>query len=401
MDNSHLPWYIRHIWIFCHNLYLEYQMIIREYVNDIKNDLDKKIVLLSGPRQCGKTTLSKALFNNFQYLSYDLSEHQKIILSKTWDRSRDLIIFDEIHKMNDWKLWLKGIFDVEGVRPRLLVTGSARLETYTNVGDSLAGRFFSYRLHPLTVEELAHAHYDTTSQEVLERMMKLSGFPEPFLEKNSRFYQRWQKSHLDTILREDLLNLSEIKDILKMKTLVTLLEERIASPLSFSSLAEDLGTSYKTVQKWVSLLEKLYIIFRIHPYHENIARSLTKEPKYYFYDIGRVKNEGARFENLIACALQKKVHEFEDRLGQNASLNYLRDRDGKEVDFFCQLGNRKLLIEAKLSDDGSTKLLKYFQSFIPDAESILIVKNLRDTQSTLSGFKIVKAHEWLTKIGVN
>ena len=120
----------------------------------IKTDLEKKVVLLSGPRQVGKTTLSKDLYPDYQYLNYDLVEHTKIMLKKEWDRDTSLLIFDEIHKMNKWKAWLKGIYDVEGVRPRILVTGSARLETFTNVGDSLAGRYFSFRLHPLDLKEI-------------------------------------------------------------------------------------------------------------------------------------------------------------------------------------------------------------------------------------------------------
>ena len=124
-------------------------MIPRDLTSHIVADLDEKIVLLSGPRQVGKTTLAKHLGYSYQYLNYDSLDDQAIIHKKAWDRNCELIILDELHKMKEWKRWLKGIFDTEGLRPRILVTGSARLETFTNVGDSLAGRFFSFRLHPL------------------------------------------------------------------------------------------------------------------------------------------------------------------------------------------------------------------------------------------------------------
>ncbi len=222
-------------------------------------------MLLSGPRQVGKTTISRALFEKAQYLSYDLSEHAQILLKKEWSRDVDLVIFDEIHKMNRWKAWIKGIFDVEGVRPRLMITGSARLETFTNVGDSLAGRFFAYRLHPLDLKELMQADPSQEPRALLDRLLQFSGFPEPFLENDIKFYRRWEKAHLDVILREDFLGLMSITDITKLRVLIELLRDRVSSPCSYSSLAEDLQVSYKTVKHWLELLERLYIVFRAPP----------------------------------------------------------------------------------------------------------------------------------------
>ena len=392
---SNLPWHNRSAQLICHN-HGGQMLIEREFAKSIKKDLEKKIVILSGPRQVGKTTLSKSLFPQFQYLNFDNAEHQSILLKKSWDRSQDLIIFDEIHKMDQWKRWLKGIFDTEGVRPRILVTGSARLETLSNVGDSLAGRFFSYRLHPFTIEELKKSGYKEQNNELLKRLLEYSGFPEPFLESNKRFYGRWQKSHLDTILREDLISLLEIKNIHKLKTLILLLRERIGSPLSYSSIAQDLGTTYKTVQSWVSLLEKLYIIFKITPYHRNIARSLLKEPKYYFYNLGVVTGEGERFENLIALALLKKAHELSDVYGEESSLYYLRNRDGKEVDFLLTREGEHLLVEAKLSDAQPSKHLRHFSKFFHHAKKVQVVRDLKIAQSTSDGIFICSAQNWLT-----
>jgi len=82
-------------------------------------------------------------------MNYDFAEHRLSMQEKSWDRKRDLIVFDELHKMDNWKSWLKGIYDVEGISPQMIVTGSARLDLTRKVGDSLAGRFFQYRLHPL------------------------------------------------------------------------------------------------------------------------------------------------------------------------------------------------------------------------------------------------------------
>lgn len=92
----------------------------------IAADLGEKIVLLSGPRQCGKTTLSRMIHPDHQYINHDLAEHRLLLREKSWDRRKPLLVLDELHKMPDWKAWLKGVYDVEGLPPALLVTGSAK-----------------------------------------------------------------------------------------------------------------------------------------------------------------------------------------------------------------------------------------------------------------------------------
>ena len=126
---------------------------MERYLNSyIKHDLKEKIIMLSGPRQVGKTTISKKLASSFMYLNYDSASDRKIISNSEWQRDVELVIFDELHKMKGWKSWIKGVYDTEGLQPNILITGSARLEVLKKGGDSLAGRFFSYRLHPLTVK---------------------------------------------------------------------------------------------------------------------------------------------------------------------------------------------------------------------------------------------------------
>src|SRR3990167_4521577 len=144
----------------------------------IQKDLADKIVLVSGPRQVGKTTLAKGLFSSFEYLNYDSIEDRLLLMKREWNRNVSLVIFDELHKMKKWKSWVKGIFDKEGSNPPLIVTGSARLNTYRKGGDSLAGRHFLYRLHPFTLKELKG---QISAQEALSQMLSVGGFPQPFL----------------------------------------------------------------------------------------------------------------------------------------------------------------------------------------------------------------------------
>ena len=122
---------------------------MKRYLTEyIQEDLDQKIILVTGPRQAGKTTLSKMLENDFDYFNYDNIDDRLSLQEKSWDRSKPLIIFDELHKLKNWKSWLKGICDTEGILPSIVITGSAKLDTYRKVGDSLAGRFFRFRMHP-------------------------------------------------------------------------------------------------------------------------------------------------------------------------------------------------------------------------------------------------------------
>lgn len=361
----------------------------------LAQDMDRKILLLTGPRQCGKTTLSKALHPDYQYINYDLAEHRLLLEEKSWDRQKTLIVFDELHKMDRWKAWLKGIYDVEGIPPALLVTGSARLDAFRKTGDSLAGRHFQFRLHPLDLKE-ALAYSGLDRDEIFHRLMTLGGFPEPFLRGTRRYYNRWRRSHVNLILREELLTLSAVRDIQSIETLIELLRSRTGSPVSANSLARDLRKSPNTIQHWLTLLEDLYVIFRVNPYHKNIARALLKEAKYYFYDNGMVQgDEGAKLENLVACALMKEAHRAGDVDGEEIDLRYIRNKDGREIDFLVTREQQPWqLIEVKWKDDS---LSGNFRKFLPrePLKRIQVVGELARNKSFPGGERIESAQDFL------
>jgi hypothetical protein len=369
---------------------------MRRYLeNFIKKDLKEKIVILSGPRQVGKTTLSKQLIPSYMYLNYDSTADRKIIKNEEWTRDVDLVIFDELHKMKNWKSWIKGIYDTEEIPPGLLVTGSARIETYRKGGDSLAGRFFSYRLHPLTVKEI-FSFLNESPKNALDKLIKFGGFPEPYLKNNETFAKRWRRTHIDTIIREDLLDLEKVRDIKSIEILIDLLRERVGSSTSYSSLATDLQVSVHTVKHWLQILENLYVIFPVRPYHKNIARSILKEPKYYLYDVGAVIGDfGAKLENVVALALLRDLHLLEDTTGSKVALHYIKDKEKNEVDFLIIIDNKpSLLIEVKVSDDTFSKSLYRFHQFLKDAEPIQLVNNLTRKKST-QRMKMLPVHEFL------
>lgn len=365
----------------------------------IKKDLDKKIVFISGPRQVGKTTLTKSLGFSYDYFNYDHPDNRVILKKNSWDRSKELVIFDELHKMNQWKRWLKGIYDTEGIRPRLLVTGSSKLETYKKVGDSLAGRYFQYHLHPFDLKEASSSY---TKEEAFHRLWEYSGFPEPFIEGSQVFYHRWKRSHLDIILRQDLLDIKAIQDIQAIETLLELLKINIGSTVSYSNLARTLEKDAKTVKSWLQLLENLYIIFKVLPYHKKISRSLLKEPKYYFYDcVQASKDNGTKLENIVACSLLKELHRLEDVLGAShtTKLHFLRTKDGRELDFLVVVNTVPYcLIEVKWSDDEPNKNFSYFERYFPKIKKFQLVKEIKREKTYPNGLEIRNVISWLANI---
>jgi predicted AAA+ superfamily ATPase len=340
---------------------------IQTFVADF---LQEKIVLLSGPRQVGKTYLSKKLTDNYVSLNYDNDELRRDIIEKSWPRKTDLVILDEIQKMNNWKQWLKGIYDVEGIIPQILVTGSAQMDTYRKVGDSLAGRHHLLHLLPLSVNEVSLDH----TKEVVEQFLKLGQFPEPFLKGNETKARLWRKSHTDIIIRQDLLDLESVKSIKGIENLIDLLSQRVGCGVSYANLARDLAVSAPTIKSWIEILERLFVVYTIRPYSKSFAKSISKEPKVYFHDIGRVKDPGQRLENLVANHLLKKVVFLNDTQGLKCELMYYRDTERREVDFLLtENGEVIQIIEVKTADDVPTLSLRYLKSHLnlPDAYQVV------------------------------
>ena len=369
----------------------------RQIALNIAKDLKKKLVVLTGPRQSGKTTLSKAVCVDYDYFNYDDPAARLALQERNWDRRKDLVVFDELHKMRDWQTWIKGIYDVEGLPPGLLVTGSARMDLLRKSGDSLAGRFFTYRLHPFDVKE-ASAVFEP--EEALHRILTVGGFPEPFLEADPVAYARWKKSHIDVILRYDLLDLTGLTDIVAIETLLELLRHRVGSPVSYANLAADLQKDPKTVKAWLQVLEDLYIIYPVRPWHRNIARSILKEPKYYFYDTAQVRGDnGCRLENAVACALRKELDFLSDTRGDECGLHYLRTRDGKELDFaVLRNGAVTHRIEVKWSDSGRSPAFDQFSEINPEAHSIQLIGQPCRSKTWPDGLIATNAARWLAEL---
>ena len=372
---------------------------MKRYLDDlIAKDLARKMVLVTGPRQVGKTTLCRHLMARLdpaQYLNWDVPGDRAILQRQGWLPRARLLALDEIHKMPDWKNWLKGVVDGRPPRQALLVTGSARMETWRQSGDSLAGRYLAYRLHPLSVREWCEQQGGTPAQ-ALERILQRGGFPEPCLADSAEDADRWRRQYFTDLIREDVVEFSRLHEVNAMRLFVEMLRERVGSPLSLASLARDLAVAPNTLKRYLEILQALYIVFAVPPWHDNVARAILRAPKVYFFDTGLVRGtEGARFENAVAAMLLKHVHFRQDARGKAADLHYLRTKDGAEVDF-AVAEDRKLthLIECKLADNAVHRPLAAFAGRFPTAEALQLVRDLR--QEELRGpLQIVDAARWL------
>lgn len=372
--------------------------MLRTQTEQILRDLVKKMVFIVGPRQVGKTWLSSEIMKKFEhplYLNYDNLEDRKIIKAASWLPTTDLVVMDEIHKMDNWKSYIKGIYDNKPEELKILVTGSARLDTFRQAGDSLAGRYFIHHLLPFSYKEALQDKKFT-----LDHLIERGGFPEPLLAETIEEAKRWRKLYTDSLIREDILDFENIQDLRSIQLLLKLLRSRVASPLSISNLAQELGKSPHTVKKYIEILEALFIIFRVTPYSKNIARSLLKEPKIYFYDNGLVEGDaGILLENFIAVSLLKHVSYLQNAKGIDARLHYLRTKEKREVDF-CLVEDEipTLMLEVKNGDSNISKQLIYFNERynIPGKQ---IVKNLRK-EFMLNGLIIEKAENFLKELSI-
>ena len=322
-----------------------------------------KMAFVGGPRQVGKTTMALALLGpratekHPAYFNWDHPHAAARLRGLELPVGQPLLVFDEIHKYARWRNLVKGIYDVEKSDRRIVVTGSARLDYYRKGGDSLANRYRYFRLHPFSLRELG----PRAGKAELEALLSFGGFPEPLFRQDEAEHRIWQRDRISRVVREDLRDLERVREVSLVEHLVDLLPSRVGSPLSVANLAGDLQIDHKTVERWLQILENMYVCFRIPPFGAPRIRAVKKERKLYLWDWSVVEDPGPKFENLVAAQLLKYCHSVEDTEGQPMELRYLRDTDRREVDFVVMRKRKPLFaVECKASDRSVDPSLFYF-----------------------------------------
>lgn len=375
------------------------ERMVGKYIFDAEMTTNK-MIFLTGPRQIGKTTFARMWLESIgyedMYFNWDdpsvMIEYRKNPLyfrNVIDERVNDMpvsLVFDEIHKHTDWRDILKGLYDTNWERIRLLVIGSARLGFVRKSGDSLLGRYFSYQMFPLGLPEVVgdfsyvihddHPFFDAEHFirmarnidtkafiEGLEHLLKFGGFPEPFLKGSERFHRRWQNDYKTLLSKEEVRDFSRIQDIKGLETMVEILPTKVGSKLSISSLVNVLNVSHKTIANWIEVLNGVYLIFTISPWHRNIKRSIIKEKKLYFFEWPLLSDKGSRFENFLAVNLVRMAARFTEVGLGTFDIYYIRDKEKREVDFTLVKDNEPIaLFEAKFSGTGISKAGKYYSN---------------------------------------
>jgi predicted AAA+ superfamily ATPase len=390
-------------------------MLPRYLEQAASDDLREKMVFIGGPRQVGKTTLAKEIGRRtagVRYLNWDDRDDKKSILAGAFAADEELVIFDEIHKYRHWKNLVKGFFDKNRQRYKIIVTGSSRLDVYRKGGDSLLGRYHPYRLHPLSLREalglkpglvrpgqaLEFEGESKESREALERLMVFGGFPEVFLKGTEKALHRWHNERLDALVREDIRDMENLRDLSAIELLVQLLPGKVGGLFSLNSLREDVSAAHKSVASWVDVLERFYYHFRIRPHQSSLIKSIRKEPKLYLWDWSEVADAGARFENLLAGHLLKFCHWLHDAEGARADLRFIRDADGREIDFLVTADGKPWFgVEAKSSSRGPQRPTLYFQSKLALPFAFQVVRE-PGVDFIREGVRVISASKFLTAL---
>lgn len=365
------------------------------------------MAFISGPRQCGKTTMAKNILHSRNnvgaYYNWDELKFRKLwtkdpsqILQQFQgiNKTKPIIVLDEIHKAKLWKRNLKGIYDTLEFPCDILVAGSARLNHYRKGSDSLLGRYYNFRLHPFSLAELLRRRgAEISAESLLENLFsadidnnkfhtelllaldKFGPFPEPFFAASQQTLNLWRRGRIEKLIREDLRDISKLPELSQIEMLVALMSDRIANPLSIQALSEDLEVAYTTVKRWLLYLQELYYCFVIKPYHKSLKRTLKKTTKVYLWDWSEIDDEAKRFENLLAFHLLKYCDYLTDIGVGTFELRYLRDKEQHEIDFILlRDGKPWFMIEAKQNHTHVSSNWSYFMERLPCKFAIQVVK---------------------------
>ena len=396
IPNIHLEWHLLFGMVYA-IIYAMTGKIDRMYGAMFANHFasNRQMILLSGPRQVGKTTVARE--RSDLYLNWDRRGDRALFLKGEDEvakaagldvrrKERPLVVFDEIHHYPKWRQFLKGYFDTYGEDARTLVTGSARLDLKKRgKSDSLMGRYFPFRMHPLSIGELLRprlpkreiAAPEEPPEDAWRALIDFGGFPEMYCSRSTAFAVRWRRLRREQLVRIDIANDTNIRDLDQLDALAEILAQRSGQQIVYSSLAADVQTNEVTVRQWLTALSSFFYGFTVRPWFRNVSNSIRKTPKWYMRDWSGIKDPGARSETVVACHLLKAVETWTDLGFGDYGLFYLRDKNRNEVDFLVSKdGEPWMLVEVKTSDTSVSGPLKRMQRQLGVGVAVQVVANL-------------------------
>lgn len=361
--------------------------ITRLLFENLKTFKKGRINVLYGPRRVGKTTLVKKVFENYQgnklYVTGEDERVKEVFSSSNLEKITDftedlkLFIIDEAQRITDVGVNLKMLID-SNPKLNIIVTGSASLELAGQVGEPLTGRKFEYLMLPLSMQEVkicVRNNYELNNQ--LKSLLIYGSYPEVYLQKTKAQKEILLEELVNSLLLKDILELERIKSSKILLDLLRMLAYQVGSEVSQTELSTNLGIDYKTVGRYLDLLEKTFVIFNLRGYSRNLRKEITKKSKYYFYDNGirnalisnfnkyDIRNDkGLLWENFIIAERIKFL-----KYNRISSNNYFwRTWDQQEVDWIEERGGKLFAYEFKISPTGKPRAPKALKEIYPETK---------------------------------
>ena len=340
----------------------------------------KQVILLTSPRQTGKSSLLKKLFPKVHYISLDRpstahrAEHSGEAFLKELPKS---VIIDEVQQAPALFRHIKYVLDQDKKR-QFFLTRSQKFELMAQVSESLAGRVALLELHSLSLTELKnHFHKKSLG---LTQLIFSGGYPEVWA--GSLSSDDFFSNYISTYIQRDIRQIIHVKNLYDFERFMSLLAVRVGQILNYNTLASEIGISATTIKSWVHALEASGVLFILKPFYKNLGKRLIKTPKVYFMDSGLLSHligfrhpkelkdsslMGFLFENFVLGQLIRKA----SNKGKKPNLFFYRDQWGSEVDFVQPVGEKLHLFECKWASQPKTHLKSF-----SEIESLIGSKNI-------------------------
>lgn len=362
-------------------------MIIRSIMEEARYSLTQfRALCITGPRQSGKTTLSRTLFKGRPYVNFEdpvtqgaFQDDPEAFLRKL----RTGAVLDEVQRVPEIFRHLQVLLDHNRSRGQFILTGSNNFLLQEQVSQSLAGRAGYLTLLPFSYQELKEA--EKPVDDILTNMLN-GGYPEIWAEQLNP--KKWLDSYIQTYIQRDVRQLRNIQNLAAFNRFVYLCANLAGQILNRDELSRQVGVDTKTIQSWLGLLENSYILFQLQPWYNNLKKRIVKSPKIYFHDTGLLcallkitsktglKNHpmaGSIFENWCISEIKKN----RSNLGDNNGLYYFRENMGNEIDLILEKDTGPLAIEIKSASKADRSLLRglqYWKKYQPLSQGVLLYR---------------------------